>query len=55
MTELFRIRHVKTNKFRDIKADNADHAVEITGWMRADCEIKAHTNNGAGGWKKVKA
>jgi hypothetical protein len=54
MTERYRIRHIKSNKFRDINANDANHAIEISGWKRSDCEIKLHTNTGGGGWKKVK-
>ena len=54
MTELFRIFQQKTKKYRDIEAKDADHAIEISGWKRADCQIRVKTNNGCGGWKKVK-
>lgn len=55
MAYIFRIHHKKTNKFRDIQAADAAHAVEIAGWKPADVEVKVKTSNGSGGWAKVKA
>lgn len=51
MSDLFRIFHKKTNKFRDIRAEDAAHAVEIAGWKTADVQIRVKTAKG--GWANV--
>lgn len=51
MSDVFRIFHKKTKKYRDIQALDAAHAVEIAGWKAADVEIRVKTAKG--GWANV--
>lgn len=52
--KLYRIRNFVFNQWWEGKAESASHALSLAGWDAQSCEIKEHTNNGGGGWKKCK-